>query len=84
MDDANNKIRFEEYDLVFIDTTFLNENLEQILKKKTTPCTLIEMNENKEKKSKEYIKDIIYKPISSEEINRIITNYLNDEKDVNI
>ena len=42
------------------------------------------MNENKEKKSKDYIKDIIYKPISSEEINRIITNYLNDEKDVSI
>lgn len=84
MDDANNKIRFEEYDLVFIDTIFLNENLEQILKMKTTPCTLIEMNENKEKKSKDYIKDIIYKPISSEEINRIITNYLNDEKDVSI
>ena len=42
------------------------------------------MNDEKVGKSKEYVKDIIYKPISRDEINRVIDQYLNSEKDVSI
>ena len=83
-EDCNNKIRFEKLDLILIDTSFLNENLELRLKEKATPFNIIEMNDEKVGKSKEYVKDIIYKPISRDEINRIIDQYLNSEKDVSI
>lgn len=83
-EDCNNKVRFEKLDLILIDTSFLNEDLEQRLKEKTTPFNIIEMNDEKVGKSKDYVKDIIYKPVTSDEINRIINQYLNSEKDVNI
>ena len=83
-EDCNNKIRFEKLDLILIDTSFLNENLELRLKEKATPFNIIEMNDEKVGKSKEYVKDIIYKPISRDEINRVIDQYLNSEKDVSI
>lgn len=83
-EDCNNKVRFEKLDLILIDTSFLNEELEQRLKEKTTPFNIIEMNDEKVGKSKDYVKDIIYKPVTSDEINRIINQYLNSEKDVNI
>ena len=34
--------------------------------------------------SQDYVKDIIYKPVTSDEINKVINQYLNSEKDVNI
>ena len=83
-EDCNNKIRFEKLDLILIDTSFLNEELEQRLKEKTIPFNIIEMNDEKEGKSKDYVKDIIYKPVTSDEINKVINQYLNSEKDVNI
>lgn len=83
-EDCNNKIRFKKLDLILIDTSFLNENLELRLKEKATPFNIIEMNDEKVGKSKEYVKDIIYKPISRDEINRVIDQYLNSEKDVSI
>lgn len=83
-EDCNNKIRFEKLDLILIDTSFLNEELEQRLKEKTIPFNIIEMNDEKEGKSKAYVKDIIYKPVTSDEINKVINQYLNSEKDVNI
>lgn len=83
-EDCNNKIRFEKLDLILIDTSFLNEDLEQRLKEKTIPFNIIEMNDEKEGKSKDYVKDIIYKPVTSDEINKVINQYLNSEKDVNI
>lgn len=83
-EDCNNKIRFEKLDLILIDTSFLNEELEQRLKEKAIPFNIIEMNDEKEGKSKDYVKDIIYKPVTSDEINKVINQYLNSEKDVNI
>jgi len=83
-EDCNNKIRFEKLDLILIDTSFLNEESEQRLKEKTIPFNIIEMNDEKEGKSKDYVKDIIYKPVTSDEINKVINQYLNSEKDVNI
>lgn len=83
-EDCNNKIRFEKLDLILIDTSFLNEELEQRLKEKTIPFNIIEMNDEKEGKSKDYVKNIIYKPVTSDEINKVINQYLNSEKDVNI
>lgn len=83
-EDCNNKIRFEKLDLILIDTSFLNKELEQRLKEKTIPFNIIEMNDEKEGKSKDYVKDIIYKPVTSDEINKVINQYLNSEKDVNI
>lgn len=71
-EDCNNKIRFEKLDLILIDTSFLNEELEQRLKEKTIPFNIIEMNDEKEGKSKDYVKDIIYKPVTSDEINKVI------------
>lgn len=80
-EDANNKIRFEKLDLILIDATFLNEDLEHILKEKNEPCIIIEMNENRVLKTKEYVNDIIYKPVSNDEIRKVINRYI-DEKEV--
>ena len=82
-EDANNKIRFEKLDLILIDTSFLNDELEKILKNKTQPCTIIEMNENKVPPTKQYISDIIYKPVSNETIKKVVNKYIED-KEVNL
>lgn len=80
-EDANNKIRFEKIDLILIETAFLNEDLEHILKDKIDSCAIVEMNENHVLKTKEYVNDIIYKPISHEAIQKVVNRYI-EEKEV--
>lgn len=79
-EDANNKIRFEKLDLILIDSNFLNEDLEHILKEKTEPCAIVEINENHVLKTKEYVNDIIYKPISNDSIRKVINRYINEKE----
>lgn len=78
------KVLYEKYDLILIDTSYIDETLEKSLKSTNMNSIIIEMNENRVDKSKPYINDIIYKPVSKDEINKIISKYINEEKDVRI
>lgn len=78
-----NKVSFGKYDLILIDSSYINETLEKSLKGTNVDSIIIEMNENRVDKSKPYINDIIYKPVSKEEINKIVSKYI-EEKDVRI
>ena len=78
------KVSFEKYDLILIDSSYIDETLETSLKGINMNSVIVEMNENRVEKSKPYINDIIYKPVSKDEINRIISKYINEEKDVRI
>ena len=79
-----NKVSFEKFDLILIDSSYIDETLEQSLKGINMNTVIIEMNENRVEKSKNYINDIIYKPVSKDDINKIIYKYINEEKDVRI
>lgn len=79
-----NKVSFEKFDLILIDSSYIDETLEQSLKGINMNSIIIEMNENRVEKSKSYINDIIYKPVSKDDINKIIYKYINEEKDVRI
>ena len=79
-----NKVSFEKFDLILIDSNYIDETLEQSLKGINMNSVIIEMNENRVEKSKSYINDIIYKPVSKDDINKIVYKYINEEKDVRI
>lgn len=83
-EEYSNKVIFEKYDLIFIDTSFIDETLEQSVKSINMNSTIIEMNENRADKKKAYINDIIYKPVSKDSINTIVHKYVKSEKDVSI
>lgn len=83
-EEYNNKVTFEKYDLIFIDTSFIDETLEQSIKSINMNSTIIEMNENRTDKKTAYINDIIYKPVSKDSINTIVHKYIKNEKDVSI
>ena len=50
---------------------------DELVKEYSISSIMIEMSEEKIKKPKEYINDIIYKPISKEAIDNLVENYLN-------
>ncbi len=79
-----NKVSFEKYDLILIDSNYIDEVLEQSLKEINMNSIVIEMNENRVEKSKNYINEIIYKPISKNDIDEIVYKYITEEKDVRI
>ncbi len=79
-----NKVTFEKYDLILIDSSYIDEVLELSLKEINMNSIVIEMNENRVEKSKSYINEIIYKPISKNDIDEIVYKYITEEKDVRI
>lgn len=81
IDDLENRVRFKKYDLIFIDSNLFDEKLDEIIKKYNVNTSIIEMSEDKVKKQKDYINDIIYKPISKESMDNLVLNYLSG-KDV--
>lgn len=81
IDDLENRVRFKKYDLIFIDSNLFDEKLDEIIKKYNVNTSIIEMSEDKAKKQKDYINDIIYKPISKESMDNLVLNYLSG-KDV--
>lgn len=76
-DEFENKIRFKKYDLFFVDSQYFDDSFDEMIKEYNINSTIIEMSEEKVKKQKEYINDIIYKPISKESIDNLVENYLN-------
>ena len=76
-DEFENKIRFKKYDLFFVDSQYFDDSFDEMIKEYSIHSTIIEMSEEKVKKQKEYINDIIYKPISKESIDNLVENYLN-------
>lgn len=84
-EEYTNKVSFEKYDLILIDSSYIDETLEKSLKGINMNSIIVEMNENRVDKSKSYINDIIYKPVSKDAINKIIYKYIKEEeKDVRI
>lgn len=81
IDDLENRVRFKKYDLIFIDSNLFDEKLDEMIKKYNVNTNIIEMSEDKVKKQKDYINDIIYKPISKESMDNLVLNYLSG-KDV--
>lgn len=81
IDDLENRVRFKKYDLIFIDSNLFDEKLDEVIKKYNVNTNIIEMSEDKVKKQKDYINDIIYKPISKESMDNLVLNYLSG-KDV--
>lgn len=74
-----NKITGTKYDLILIDTNFIDETLEQSLKGINKDSILVEMTENRQDKSKAYINDAIYKPVSKDSITKIVYKYLKED-----
>ncbi len=83
-EEYTNKVSFEKYDLILIDSSYIDETLEKSLKSINMNSIIVEMNENRVDRSKSYINDIIYKPVSKDAINKIIYKYIKEEKDVRI
>ena len=84
-EEYTNMVSFEKYDLILIDSSYIDETLEKSLKSINMNSIIVEMNENRVDKSKSYINDIIYKPVSKEAINKILYKYIKEEeKDVRI
>lgn len=83
-EEYTNKVSFEKYDLILIDSSYIDETLEKSLKSINMNSIIVEMNENRVDRSKSYINDIIYKPVSKDTINKIIYKYIKEEKDVRI
>lgn len=81
IEDLENRVRFKKYDLILIDSSLFDEKLEEIIKKYNVNTKIIEMGEEKMEKQRDYISDIIYKPISKESMDNIVLNYLSG-KDV--
>lgn len=83
-EEYTNMVSFEKYDLILIDSSYIDETLEKSLKSINMNSIIVEMNENRVDRSKSYINDIIYKPVSKDAINKIIYKYIKEEKDVRI
>lgn len=84
-EEYTNMVSFEKYDLILIDSSYIDETLEKSLKSINMNSIIVEMNENRVDKSKSYINDIIYKPVSKDAINKILYKYIKEEeKDVRI
>ena len=80
-DDCFDFVPNKKYDLILIDSSLFDEKLEEIIKKYNVNTKIIEMGEEKMEKQRDYISDIIYKPISKESMDIIVLNYLSG-KDV--
>ena len=76
-DEFESKIKLKKYDLFFIDSEYFDDSFDELVKEYSISSIMIEMSEEKIKKPKEYINDIIYKPISKEAIDNLVENYLN-------
>ncbi len=76
-DEMESKLKLKKYDLLFVDGSLFDDSFDKIIKEYNMHSIIIEMCEEKEKNQKEYINDIIYKPISKEMINNLIDKYLN-------
>ena len=72
IEDLENRVRFKKYDLILIDSSLFDEKLEEIIKKYNVNTKIIEMGEEKMEKQRDYISDIIYKPISKESMDNIV------------
>lgn len=79
--DFESKIKLKKYDMIFISNEFVNESMEKIINDYNLNSVLVQMSENKITKLNKYIKDVIYKPISKEEIDKLIIKHL-EGKDV--
>lgn len=74
-EEFNDEIRNKKYDLYFIDSQCFENDLDELIKT-NIKSIIIEMGEEKTKKTKEYIDDIIYKPISKEAMDNLVEKYL--------
>lgn len=74
-EEFRDEIRNKKYDLYFIDSQCFENDLDELIKT-NIKSIIIEMGEEKTKKTKEYIDDIIYKPISKEAMDNLVEKYL--------